>query len=642
VSEPARALLERCAATILLATRSRVVRLGEGCIPALVDFTFEDKAAKGLRAAPTGPRVVQHFTALELAAEAPRLVLLGERGAGKTVFARRLALHLAGERLGDARWNLASLAGPVSRGDDGPPIPEAWAGAAPMPVLLSARDTPDLASIEAALPMDDALLILDDAEALAHGVLAALAARHPRLRILALAEAETGGGWVLPPGFRRHALIPPLPRQRAAWRARCGSAATALPAHPGLLSLALALDAQDAHDLPARWIGAQPGLDVAALAAAAAGPRWHPPAALDEGTAAMLDRDFLRDHLAAQHLATRSPADAAALFRAAPAAWRAPLRLLAAKPGLAAALLVGGDDAGALLAAEMQDAPADALRAALLRAIERDALPIPDRVRAGRHLARLGDPRDLEELVAMRAGRLHMGSGTHPNSAPPHEVAVAAFRIGRYPVTNALYRRFIAATGRAWRSTDGLLPERANAPAVDLTWHDARACCAWLTTTWRSEGRIGADEIVRLPTEPEWEWAARGAQPDTGTAMVYPWAGPWTPASCNGEEAGINDTTAVGLFPAGRASCGAEDMAGQVWEWCSTLWGADMAAPSFAYPYAEDGREDPAAGPRIRRVLRGGCFSSGREKTTCTYRGSLEPDGFWRGNGFRIVVAGVS
>ena len=79
-------------------------------------------------------------------------------------------------------------------------------------------------------------------------------------------------------------------------------------------------------------------------------------------------------------------------------------------------------------------------------------------------------------------------------------------------------------------------------------------------------------------------------------------------------------------------------MAGQVWEWTTTVWGENMATPAFAYPYADDGREAPDAGPSTRRVLRGGCFSSTRVKACCTYRGSLEPDGAWRGNGFRIVV----
>lgn len=64
-----------------------------------------------------------------------------------------------------------------------------------------------------------------------------------------------------------------------------------------------------------------------------------------------------------------------------------------------------------------------------------------------------------------------------------------------------------------------------------------------------------------------------------------------------------------------------------------------MATPSFAYPYRPDGREIQQAPDSVRRVLRGGCFSSGSQKACATYRGSLEAKGFWRGNGFRIVVA---
>lgn len=202
-----------------------------------------------------------------------------------------------------------------------------------------------------------------------------------------------------------------------------------------------------------------------------------------------------------------------------------------------------------------------------------------------------------------------MGSDTNPNSQPVASVTIAPFRIGRYPVTNVLYARFIAATGRAWVSPEADKPERANAPATDVTWRDARAFCAWLTAQWRTTGRIGANEIVRLPTEPEWERAARGDQPDS-PEVVYPWSQGWNSDAANSEETGFNAPCAVGLFPAGISPYGCSDMAGQIWEWTSTLWGSDMASPSFAYPYREDGREDPEAGPDIRRVLRGGSFSS--------------------------------
>jgi len=287
------------------------------------------------------------------------------------------------------------------------------------------------------------------------------------------------------------------------------------------------------------------------------------------------------------------------------------------------------------------DALAPEIRRALVRAlvaiVEQGSLPLALRVEAGRALAVEGDPRDLDALVEIPGGPFTMGSTAHPNSAPPHRISVWPYRIGRYPVTNDRYRRFVEATARAWSSPDGLLSHRANSPAVDLTWHDARAYCDWLTLQWRADGRIEPDEVVRLPTEPEWERAARGLQEDDG--FVYPWPGPWRDDRANAEEAALNDTCPVGLFPAGRSPDGCDDMAGQVWEWTSTSWGEDMTTPRYAYPYADDGREDVDAAPDVRRVLRGACFLSPREKANCIYRGSLEPAGFWRGNGFRIVVA---
>ena len=183
--------------------------------------------------------------------------------------------------------------------------------------------------------------------------------------------------------------------------------------------------------------------------------------------------------------------------------------------------------------------------------------------------------------------------------------------------------------------------DRLNAPATDLTWHDARAYCEWLTRKWRTSGKISPTEQVRLPTEPEWERASNGDlnRLNDSTGPVYPWGLEWKHDAANSEETGLNTTYAVGLFPEGKSPYGCYDMAGQVWEWCSTLWGEDMATPSYAYPWQDDDREASNAPESVRRVLRGGCFSSGKLKACGTYRGSLEPAGFWRGNGFRIVVS---
>ncbi|PWS39163.1 hypothetical protein DFH01_07975 [Falsiroseomonas bella] len=603
-----RALLDHCAATILFVREGRAVTLAEGCIPALVDFSFEDKAAKGLRRLRDAvPRPPQYFTALEVAQDAPVLLLLGEAGSGKTVLARRLALHLAGEALGDARFNLATLASDVPRDEAGTLVRETWAEPI-LPHLLTAPVN--------ALP-EDGLLILDEAERLGEGgpaLLAELVARGRRA--ILLGDAEACGAWPIPPGVRRHRLLPLLPAQRAAWHALHGGPKD-LPAHPGLMSLAVAgVSLGDlAHHAATAFAALRDGVTPA-----------HP----------TLGRRFVLERLAARHIATLPAATVAAL--AADPCWHATLRHLQGDATLAEALLATGRSDLAVLAADIAP-PVAMLRDALASAVARDDLKLPARIRAGRHLARLGDPRDLAELVAVPGGEYAMGSALHPNSAPPHRVTLAPFRIARFPVTSALYARFVAATGRAWTSADGRDPAMANAPATDLSWHDARAFCTWITPIWRDEGRIAADEIVRLPTEPEWEAAARGRQP-VSDAQVYPWAAPWAALRCNSEEAGLNDRCAVGLFPAGRSPFGCDDMAGQVWEWCSTNWGEDMATPAFRYPYdAADGREDADAAPSIRRVLRGGCFSSGAEKATCTYRGSLEPAGSWRGNGFRVVIS---
>lgn len=290
--------------------------------------------------------------------------------------------------------------------------------------------------------------------------------------------------------------------------------------------------------------------------------------------------------------------------------------------------------------AETSDRLTDKIKNLVLDIVTQGSLTASDREKAGRILSRLGDPRDLKALAFVPAGNFTMGSTSHPNSEPLDTIAVSSFQIGLYPVVNKDYLEFTQDTGHEWLSPDGADPERRNAPAAELTWHDARAYCAWLTTKWRSNGTIGPEEEVRLPTEPEWERAARGDQNDTDTdGLVYPWGTTWEDDAANREETGFNSTCAVGLFPKGRSPYGCYDMAGHVWEWCTTLWGEDMAAPSFSYPWREDGRESLDAPEQVRRVLRGGCFSSPKIKANCTYRGSLEPSGFWRGNGFRIVVA---
>jgi len=679
----------------------RVMTIAEGYLPLLASFTVEDKAAKGLRSLEepqAKPQPPVHFSALELVAQEPLLLLTGERGSGKTSFALHLALHLAGEAIGSLRFNRAKLCHRAPRNDEGAVEAEQWMTGRVIPLYLQATGPMRLRELiarhwpDASRVLDsDAwrasgmtlLLIVDECDRLGDagaGMLATLvefAEQHGSVRVLALGESGVCKGWVVPSRVTKRGVLPLLAAQQIGYRRRkLGGGTPAQFGNPGLFMLSLGIDAAPnaPHDLVDAWLNAatpSQSPETRARITEAAFRRYAGRGGFDEldialgrklrdaGAMVTLEKPFMLSFLAARHLESRPIAETIALFHDDTARWTAPVRLLARRltahgatlDALLRGLLSGTGDAGligAVVAASMlgETRQADAhhelliaAKAVLLRIVEDGRLAIALREEAGRHLARWGDPRDLEALVEVPGGSFAMGSALHPNSAPPHQVTLGRFRIGRYPVTNGLYLRFVTQTGRNWLSADGRRAERASAPAVDLTWHDARAFCAWLTIRWRAAGQLREDETVRLPTEPEWERAARGAQPDHAGAIVYPWNGPWQEDRCNSEEAGLNDTCTVGLFPRGRSAYGCDDMCGQVWEWGTTLWGEDMATPCWSYPYRDDRREALDAGPRIRRVLRGGCFSSAKEKACCTYRGSLEPNGFWRGNGFRIVVA---
>jgi formylglycine-generating enzyme required for sulfatase activity len=132
-------------------------------------------------------------------------------------------------------------------------------------------------------------------------------------------------------------------------------------------------------------------------------------------------------------------------------------------------------------------------------------------------------------------------------------VQLGSVRIGRWPVANALIARFAEATGRPLspKLTDSRLEDH---PATDLTLLDAKQFCAWATDT------LGAR--VRLPTAQEWEAAARGTD-----ERPYPWGETFDESRCNCAEAGWGWTVPVDAHPLGAGPFGAEQLAGNVWEW---------------------------------------------------------------------------
>jgi formylglycine-generating enzyme required for sulfatase activity len=397
-------------------------------------------------------------------------------------------------------------------------------------------------------------------------------------------------------------------------------------------------------------------------------------AARGDGVYTFPHRTF-QEYLAACHLTDFGFPDAAAdLLRADPQRWREAVLLAGSKAArgtsaaawfLAEALCFrevavmkdgGNFDAdcwGALLAGQTllenererlgqvseRNAPRlKRFRQWLLLIVVEGLLPPVDRALAGECLSVFGDARDLEELVPVPEGKFFMGNDRDKDARPKHEVFLPGFKIGRYPVTNSQYRAFINATGRTWYFSKGLRPEYANCPAESVEWYDARAFCEWLTVEWRKAGRIFGDEIVRLPTEAEWEKAARG----TG-GRDYPWGDSWEEGRCNTSESKIGGTCAVGMFPGGASPYGCLDMAGNVWEWTSSLWGKNFGKPDFKYPYRpDDGRENLDAGNEILRVLRGGSWNRDQYFARCAGRYWDCPYNWHDYVGFRVVVSPIS
>ncbi len=189
---------------------------------------------------------------------------------------------------------------------------------------------------------------------------------------------------------------------------------------------------------------------------------------------------------------------------------------------------------------------------------------------------------DEVEMILIPTGPFTMGASHAQADAdehPLHRVTLAAFRIDQYEVTHARYRRCVEA-GACTLVPDPAFddPARANYPVALANWSQAAAYCRWA-------GK-------RLPTEAEWEKAARGVD-----GRRYPWGEQPEVGRANINTA--HGVRAVGTFPRGASPYGVMDMAGNVWEWTSSRY--------QPYPYdASDGREDLKA--RGARVNRGGSW----------------------------------
>ncbi len=165
-------------------------------------------------------------------------------------------------------------------------------------------------------------------------------------------------------------------------------------------------------------------------------------------------------------------------------------------------------------------------------------------------------------MVEIPAGQFVIGyDHRHPDEKPAHTISLVSFFIDLYEVTNEQYELFTNSTHRTppdyWSNGNYPLKKKKH-PVAYVTWYDAHDYCAWA-------GK-------RLPTEEEWEKAARGTD-----GRLYPWGNDFDPKKANTPQSRLGDTMPVGSFPRGRSPYGLYDMSGNVWEWTE----------SWAKPYPE-------------------------------------------------------
>ncbi|MEZ4668762.1 MAG: SUMF1/EgtB/PvdO family nonheme iron enzyme [Anaerolineae bacterium] len=239
-------------------------------------------------------------------------------------------------------------------------------------------------------------------------------------------------------------------------------------------------------------------------------------------------------------------------------------------------------------------------------------------------------------ICEVQAGVYPIGDNSMSVSRAAHTVELGAFAMGETSVTNLQFLGFIEAGGYSnsaywsemgWHWQEGKSLSRPafvddanfnapDQPVVGVSWYEADAFARWLATVTSLNWR--------LPTEAEWEAAARGPEGDAPRPRNY-----------NTAERRLGHTWAV-TEAGNRSWCGALDMCGNVWEWCSTRWGRNWQTQDYRYPYhAGDGREDITGSHA--RIIRGGSWFDGIQESNPANRARFLPGSRASNIGFRLA-----
>jgi formylglycine-generating enzyme required for sulfatase activity len=252
------------------------------------------------------------------------------------------------------------------------------------------------------------------------------------------------------------------------------------------------------------------------------------------------------------------------------------------------------------------------------------------RIGLGRVLGKIGDPR-IGEMVLVEKGTFDMGWDFFPEDRPSHKVFLNDFYIDKYPVTNSQFEAFIREGGytkpeywteEGWKwvqQTQRTCPKFwhdpnynwPNYPVVGVSWYEAAAYAKWAEK--------------RLPTEAEWEKAARGP-----TGVEWPWGNEFRGDfvnSAEGEEQ-VGGTTPIGIYPAGASYYGALDMSGNISEWTESWYGPYPGNTKGDFPEKENSR-----------VRRGGNWGWDHDFARCTCRVPSPPTTSYAVTGFRCCIS---
>ena len=259
---------------------------------------------------------------------------------------------------------------------------------------------------------------------------------------------------------------------------------------------------------------------------------------------------------------------------------------------------------------------------------EPETVPIP----AGPFLIGIKEE-DIQGLIEKFGGDKDPYKNEAPQ--PTQEISLPAYRIGKYPVTNAQYKEFVDKSKREERPAlitpimgwdDSLnIPEgKEDFPVMGVTWYQAIKYCQWL------KEKTGRN--YQLPNEAQWEKACRG-----GMNYLFPWGDQFDDARCNH---GNSELAPVGEKQA-QNGYAVFDFVGNIRQWTCSLWGTNFLVPDarYAYPWKnESRRHEENANSQIRRVVRGSSFNEEQGNLRCTIRRGELPDEWVAGIGFRVVI----